>query len=237
MVDVKFTILFLVATAAISSSIFFGLARPWESAEPEASAPEASAPESLVPTPRSISQVSGPTLEAAPATQTIPTGVRDRTSCDAIRGTAYRSESERRWFLETCIAPSNPTELFVQPVTEPQAPSIDQIVTDQWTACSETWWEGNSVETAIAVTQLVEANSSALQTLFEKLRGYLQTNCETIGSALAVVSRAERLCGPRLSELAAVQVSIDLARLDGSGTYSLGFALGALNGFVNGAGC
>ena len=232
MVDVKFTILFLVATAAISSSIFFGLARPWESAEPEASAPE-----SLVPTPRSVLQISGPTLEAAQPTQTIPTDVGDRTSCDAIRGTAYRSESERRLFLETCITPSNPIEPFIQPVTEPEAPSIDQIVADQWTACSETWWEGTSVETGIAVTQLVGANSSALQTLFEKLREYLQTNCETIGSALSVVSGAERLCEPLLSELAAVRVSIDLARLDGSGTYSLGFAVGELNGFVNGAGC
>ena len=87
------------------------------------------------------------------------------------------------------------------------------------------------------MTQLVEAISSALQTLFEKLRGYLQTNCETIGSDLALVSGAERLCGPHRSELAAVQVSIDLARLDGSGTYSLRFAMGELNRFVNGAGC
>ncbi len=232
MVDVKFTILFLVATAAISSSIFFGLARPWESAGPEASAPE-----SLVATPRPVSQVSGPTPEGPQPTQTIPAAVDDRTSCAEIRGTAYRSESERQWFLETCVAPPIPTEPLVQPVTEPQAPPIDQIVADQWTACSETWWEGSSVETAITLTQLVEVNSSALQTLFGRLRGYLQTNCETIGSALALVSGAERLCGPRLSELAAVQVSIDLSQLDGSGTYSLGFAMEELNGFVNGAGC
>ena len=50
MVDLKFAILFLVATAAISSSIFFGLARPWESAGTETPAREASAP-----TPRPVS--------------------------------------------------------------------------------------------------------------------------------------------------------------------------------------
>ena len=31
-----------------------------------------------------------------------PTRTADRTSCDAIRGTEYRSEAERRWFLGNC---------------------------------------------------------------------------------------------------------------------------------------
>jgi hypothetical protein len=42
----------------------------------------------------------------APAVVATPTPNRaaDRTSCDAIRGTDYRSESERQWFLTNCRA-------------------------------------------------------------------------------------------------------------------------------------
>ncbi len=32
-----------------------------------------------------------------------PTVLPDRTDCDEIRGTQYRSASERQYFLETCI--------------------------------------------------------------------------------------------------------------------------------------
>jgi hypothetical protein len=34
----------------------------------------------------------------------VPTAVRlpDRTSCDEIRGTDYRSEAERQWFRSNC---------------------------------------------------------------------------------------------------------------------------------------
>jgi hypothetical protein len=38
----------------------------------------------------------------APTTTTVP----DRTSCDEIRGTPYRSESEHRWYLDSCITPT-----------------------------------------------------------------------------------------------------------------------------------
>jgi hypothetical protein len=31
-----------------------------------------------------------------------PTRLADRNNCDAIRGTDYRSESERQWFLANC---------------------------------------------------------------------------------------------------------------------------------------
>ena len=31
-----------------------------------------------------------------------PTRPLDRTNCDAIRGTDYRSEAERRWYLSNC---------------------------------------------------------------------------------------------------------------------------------------
>lgn len=38
----------------------------------------------------------------ATATAVPPSPVPDRTSCDAIRGTDYRSESERQWFQQNC---------------------------------------------------------------------------------------------------------------------------------------
>ncbi|HLF76307.1 MAG TPA: hypothetical protein VJB57_02345 [Dehalococcoidia bacterium] len=42
---------------------------------------------------------------AAPVTA-APTATRpvDRTNCDAIRGTDYRSDTERQWFLTNCRA-------------------------------------------------------------------------------------------------------------------------------------
>jgi hypothetical protein len=45
--------------------------------------------------PRPISS----TPVAAAATATRP---NDRTNCDAIRGSDYRSEAERQWFLTNC---------------------------------------------------------------------------------------------------------------------------------------
>jgi hypothetical protein len=36
-----------------------------------------------------------------------PTILPDRTSCDAIRGTDYRSEAERRWFQANCTTGSS----------------------------------------------------------------------------------------------------------------------------------
>jgi hypothetical protein len=39
-----------------------------------------------------------------PANQPAPTATRipDRTNCDDIRGTDYRSDTEREWFLRNC---------------------------------------------------------------------------------------------------------------------------------------
>lgn len=55
-------------------------------------------------------------IRSAPITQTptpstsqkitpSPTPLTDRTSCDAIRGTDYRSANERQWFLSNCSGP------------------------------------------------------------------------------------------------------------------------------------
>ena len=42
------------------------------------------------------------TIEAVTPTP-APTVLPDRTDCEEIRGTQYRSPSERQYFLETCI--------------------------------------------------------------------------------------------------------------------------------------
>jgi hypothetical protein len=42
------------------------------------------------------------TPKAAQASPTSPTRLPDRTSCADIRGTDYRSDSERQWFLANC---------------------------------------------------------------------------------------------------------------------------------------
>jgi hypothetical protein len=42
-----------------------------------------------------------PSATASPVA-TTPARLADRTSCDAIRGTDYRSEAERQWFLANC---------------------------------------------------------------------------------------------------------------------------------------
>jgi len=40
-----------------------------------------------------------------PATPS-PTALPDRTACNEIRGTAYRSERERQFFLANCLTPT-----------------------------------------------------------------------------------------------------------------------------------
>lgn len=43
-----------------------------------------------------------PASQPAARPPLTPTRLADRTSCDAVRGTEYRSESERLWFLQNC---------------------------------------------------------------------------------------------------------------------------------------
>src|SRR3972149_3684728 len=46
-----------------------------------------------------------PTEQAPPA---APVTLPDRTNCAEIRGTAYRSETERQWFIANCTTPTAP---------------------------------------------------------------------------------------------------------------------------------
>jgi hypothetical protein len=42
------------------------------------------------------------TITSGPATPPTRTPLADRTDCAAIRGTDYRSEAERQWFMVNC---------------------------------------------------------------------------------------------------------------------------------------
>jgi hypothetical protein len=68
---------------------------------------DTSDPVATVPVSISQSQLApSPTEAPAQPTTVPPTPLPDRTSCDAIRGTDYRSEAERTWFQQNCSAPT-----------------------------------------------------------------------------------------------------------------------------------
>ena len=67
--------------------------------------------------------VSTATSQPAVANATVtPTNApeADRTNCEAIRGTAYRSENERQFFLANCLTQTPPT---ATPAATTPAPS------------------------------------------------------------------------------------------------------------------
>jgi hypothetical protein len=46
------------------------------------------------------------TAAAQPSATAVPTQPPDRTTCEEIRGTDYRSEAEREFFRANCITPT-----------------------------------------------------------------------------------------------------------------------------------
>ena len=68
------------------------------------------------------------TATSPPTPTPTPTPKPDRSSCDQIRGTDYRSVSEREWFLDQCVAPTRP------------APAVS-LQSQDWSAlvCSYGW--------------------------------------------------------------------------------------------------
>ena len=64
----------------------------------------------LRPTPNAVSDVLAvPTATRLPPTEApAPTKLPDRNDCDAIRGTDYRSPTEREWFLANCVPQVRP---------------------------------------------------------------------------------------------------------------------------------
>jgi hypothetical protein len=64
------------------------------------------------PTPASQPQIAVSTATPGPgaAEATVaPTALPDRTSCEEIRGTNYRSQAEREFFLTHCLTQTPPT--------------------------------------------------------------------------------------------------------------------------------
>jgi hypothetical protein len=51
----------------------------------------------------------GPVRVATQSSTPTPTRLPDRTSCSAIAGTEYRSESERLWFRQNCTSSRLPS--------------------------------------------------------------------------------------------------------------------------------
>jgi hypothetical protein len=64
---------------------------------------------------------------ATPAETTV-TPVADRVDCELIRGTAYHSEDERRWFLANCLTPT-PTVSAPTPTPAQQPSPISPTAT------------------------------------------------------------------------------------------------------------
>lgn len=62
---------------------------------------------------------------AAEAVEPTPELLPDRTDCTSIRGTEYRSNTEREWFLEYCVLPPSTQPPFQQPSgRQPIAPEL-----------------------------------------------------------------------------------------------------------------
>jgi hypothetical protein len=73
---------------------------------PLAAPPESEAKVATESPPTAVVQLPSPVIESQPSAELL----HDRVDCSAIRGTAYRSETEHRWFLANCNpAPAPPT--------------------------------------------------------------------------------------------------------------------------------
>jgi hypothetical protein len=86
-----------------------------------------------------------PTATSVPATPTPvpqptevePSPLPDRTDCEEIRGTAYRSEQERQFFLANCTATPTPTVSTPQPTASapaapPELASVTNTIGGRW---------------------------------------------------------------------------------------------------------
>jgi hypothetical protein len=152
-------------------------------------------PPAATETPTATSAES-PTQTPVPPTATAGP---DRTSCDEIRGTPYRSESERRWYLDNCVPPTATQPAATVPTTpaatqaplpQPNVRYLFRLVNGGMVAdLAETWEfrDGNSViafKLAAGVTlangQLLD--STAMKQILDARRaqlaasGYIDTS-------------------------------------------------------------
>ena len=87
-----------------------------------------------------------PTETATPTPTATSTPLPDRQNCDDVRGTKYRSPTEREWFLAGCVTPTVPAPTPVPQVEPaaappPQAPaasysSLEELVCSYGWNCS-----------------------------------------------------------------------------------------------------
>ena len=69
-----------------------------------------------------LTEAAAPTPRSLPPTEPpVPTKLPDRNDCDAMRGTDYRSPTEREWFLANCVTPE---PVQVRPPVGPVEPVI-----------------------------------------------------------------------------------------------------------------
>ncbi len=99
-------LLLSAATLALAAGLFWGLGMGEAHPEPTPTA-------TLTATPRATLKATPTATQTATATSTpsatpTTTPLPDRCSCDEIRGTKYRSVSERDWFLGQCVTPTPP---------------------------------------------------------------------------------------------------------------------------------
>lgn len=112
-----------------------------------------------------ITPTGQPTSTPAPVTATAerkatPTPrPADRTDCDAIRGTAYRSTSERDWFLANCEespgAPppaTDPGPSGPAPTVPPAPTPIPSFTASDAIALGTAWWLANEAPIGYTVS-------------------------------------------------------------------------------------
>ena len=107
----------LAVGAMIALAIFLGLWQPWGGGDDARTVQIIPPASTLVPT------LPMDTPTQAPR----PTVLLDRRDCNEVRGTDYRSPSERTWFLDNCITPVV-AQLSSQPPTQDDAPPPIQLL-------------------------------------------------------------------------------------------------------------
>ena len=227
----------LAGSAMIASAIFLGLWQPWDTEGVSEQVAQQTPTATLTPKPTAT----------APPTST-PSPIPDRNDCDEMRGTPYRSPTEREWFLAHCVTSvAPPVKNAVQPpsplvnelVVEPDqaVDAAQQAIADQFTACWNTWGEGSLVEAGLALDRILGIDTSYSERQIEGLQEYLTSNCIGIGARLASVAGASRWCFDMLSAASLFSAEIQLATTLGAGTNFLRFGKREIDGLLAAAAC
>lgn len=104
--------------AVLAVGVMLGIWRPWDGGGAAENADHVEATATMTP---SVTFTPSPTLQPA-----ISMPLPDRMDCDQMRGTPYRSQTERQWFLAHCVTPVAPPPAPVEPDQPPPVPQQDQ---------------------------------------------------------------------------------------------------------------